>query len=327
VQGGARQRPARSSRVCVGTGPRVLISGCSASLHPMPRATETPGGRQAVHKRAGSSLQSARTALTLTQLCRSSGEQGAGGGDAWALPVAGADTDWRDFRCAPWRRHARLHHRCRHVHPQVSLRAATPGCALTAQLPNRPVLEQCHSHGCTWGRGRCGVALILRSVCCCDLLWADCAWQRLRGMQVYGSDSTVCDAPRIGKLAWHGMAWHGMAWHGMAWHDTLCSSGQGWLQRRWRSHSDSSRPTSLQHRRALAHAAFNACRAKLVAREGNPASESASDLDTPWAHLLPAPEPGCILLANPILFTNSQQYFARCAAAGQAQCKHSGFAF
>ena len=52
------------------------------------------------------------------------------------------------------------------------------------------------------------------------------------------------------------------------------------------------------------------CRAQLVASQNR--EEGASkplDTDASWAHLLKGAEPGCVLLANPMLFSESQQYF------------------
>ena len=66
---------------------------------------------------------------------------------------------------------------------------------------------------------------------------------------------------------------------------------------------------------------WRAFRAKLVKSQGaflNPSSSSESDDDadmaasadpTSWAHVLAAPEQGCLLLANPLMFTTSQTYF------------------
>lgn len=65
------------------------------------------------------------------------------------------------------------------------------------------------------------------------------------------------------------------------------------------------------------------CRAQLVSRsrgtpqaswdeleDGSCGGESASkDGDEDWAHLISTPEPGCVLLANPMLFGSSQTYF------------------
>lgn len=52
------------------------------------------------------------------------------------------------------------------------------------------------------------------------------------------------------------------------------------------------------------------CRAQLVASQSREAGKSKPlDPDASWAHLLKGAEPGCILLANPMLFDESQQYF------------------
>jgi len=53
--------------------------------------------------------------------------------------------------------------------------------------------------------------------------------------------------------------------------------------------------------------------ARLVAQElGAEEGESSAGAGL-WAHSLPAAEPGAILLANPALFSDSQQYFQRAA--------------
>ena len=72
----------------------------------------------------------------------------------------------------------------------------------------------------------------------------------------------------------------------------------------------SSRTTT---QRAHAQPQQDACRAQLVARsrDGGGAIESTSDYDQMWAHTLPGPEQGCVLLANPLLFKTKQQYFRR----------------
>ena len=68
--------------------------------------------------------------------------------------------------------------------------------------------------------------------------------------------------------------------------------------------------TSSQRERHEQQAAPPPCSARLVASESGEAS--TSDASASWAHLLPAPEPGCILLSNPLLFADTQQYFQRC---------------
>lgn len=60
-----------------------------------------------------------------------------------------------------------------------------------------------------------------------------------------------------------------------------------------------------------ADADWRAFRAKLVASSSGSASPDAGPLtdDTPWAHHIPSPEQGCLLLASPLFFLESQTYF------------------
>lgn len=64
------------------------------------------------------------------------------------------------------------------------------------------------------------------------------------------------------------------------------------------------------------------CRAQLVSRsratpqaswdeieDGSFGGDAASESGEDWAHLIATPEPGCVLLANPMLFGSSQTYF------------------
>lgn len=67
-------------------------------------------------------------------------------------------------------------------------------------------------------------------------------------------------------------------------------------------------------------------RARLVQWEARVEGEESGDAAAPdavhglarpgvqhWAHALPGPEPGCLLLANPLLFLEQQRYFRRAA--------------
>lgn len=64
------------------------------------------------------------------------------------------------------------------------------------------------------------------------------------------------------------------------------------------------------------------CRAQLVSRsratpqaswdeieDGECGGSAGTDSGEDWAHLIATPEPGCVLLANPMLFGSSQTYF------------------
>ena len=59
------------------------------------------------------------------------------------------------------------------------------------------------------------------------------------------------------------------------------------------------------------------CRARLVASDrGQQAEASTSTSQGPWAHDLTKPEKGCLLLAHPLMFGNSQSYFSQVLASG-----------
>ncbi|GAB4822247.1 hypothetical protein N2152v2_009293 [Parachlorella kessleri] len=61
---------------------------------------------------------------------------------------------------------------------------------------------------------------------------------------------------------------------------------------------------------------WRAFRARLVsssssAKQAGAAPAAAGDEGAVWAHELPGPEPGCLLVAHPLLFTAAQTYFAQ----------------
>ena len=56
---------------------------------------------------------------------------------------------------------------------------------------------------------------------------------------------------------------------------------------------------------------WRAFRAALVSASNSSsgAPETSNQAPEHWAHVLPGPEPGCLLLAHPLMFTTSQTYF------------------
>ena len=60
-----------------------------------------------------------------------------------------------------------------------------------------------------------------------------------------------------------------------------------------------------------------ACRARLVATDRG--EQSSSQVQTHWAHNVAKPEKGCLLLAHPLMFSNSQSYFSQ---VPPACCQH-----
>lgn len=76
---------------------------------------------------------------------------------------------------------------------------------------------------------------------------------------------------------------------------------------------------ALEHQ-LLAHltTSYIHCRARLVATDrGQQAEPSTSKTQGQWAHDLSKPEKGCLLLAHPLMFGNSQAYFSQVLAAGR----------
>ena len=84
--------------------------------------------------------------------------------------------------------------------------------------------------------------------------------------------------------------------------------------------SSSSLPDALPV--AGADSDWRTFRAQLVASTLSPSSSNSSSssaaaapagsvagTDVPWAHPMPLPELGCLLLANPLMFADAQQYF------------------
>ncbi|KAI8475942.1 MAG: hypothetical protein J3K34DRAFT_403263 [Monoraphidium minutum] len=67
---------------------------------------------------------------------------------------------------------------------------------------------------------------------------------------------------------------------------------------------------------------WRAFRARLAAMEGAPGA-GGSFKDSKWAHAVPVPETGCVLLAHPSMFGISQSYF-RLAAILILECSDTG---
>ena len=58
-------------------------------------------------------------------------------------------------------------------------------------------------------------------------------------------------------------------------------------------------------------------RARLVASTSGRTDGSESEI---WVHPVPRAEAGCVLLAHPLMFTNSQEYFAQARIFASLAC-------